>query len=107
LAFDPDDAAAIQSEGRVNDARTVPLSAVATDAGAAPVRIFKTALVPMVVSIASSIALRTATESCKAISDTPLGSNIARRPDATARRADTSHAPHFAGRRDTTDKHAN
>jgi hypothetical protein len=37
---------AIQSEGNVNVASTVPLSAVATDAGAAPVRIFNTALRP-------------------------------------------------------------
>jgi hypothetical protein len=68
----PADAAAIQSEGRVSVARTVPLSAVATEAGGAPVRIFNTALVPMVVSIASNIAFRTATESCKAISNTPI-----------------------------------
>ena len=50
----------------------MPLSAVAHPAGGAPVRIFITADVPMVVSIASNIAFRTATESCKAISNTPI-----------------------------------
>jgi hypothetical protein len=65
--FDPLDAAASQSDGREIDTSTVPLSAVAQLAGAAPVRIFRTADVPIVVSIASSCALRTATESCVAI----------------------------------------
>jgi hypothetical protein len=72
FALLPLDAPAIQSEGNVNVASTVPLSAVATDAGAAPVRIFNTALVPMVVSIASSIAFLTAALNCKAISTTPM-----------------------------------
>jgi hypothetical protein len=62
FALLPDDAAAIQSDGRVSVANTVPLSDVATFAGAAPVRIFSTALVPIVVSMASSRALRTPTE---------------------------------------------
>src|SRR4029434_303880 len=56
-------AAFIQSLGKVNVASTVPLSAVATFAGCAPVRILSTALVPMAVSIASSRALRTVSES--------------------------------------------
>jgi hypothetical protein len=62
FALLPDDAAAIQSDGKESVASTVPLSAVATFAGAAPVRIFNTALVLIVDSIASSRALRTATE---------------------------------------------
>ena len=46
-AFVPPDAAAIQSDGRLSVASTVPESAVATVAGAAPVRILSTALVLM------------------------------------------------------------
>jgi hypothetical protein len=60
-------AAAIQSDGRLIVASTVPLSAAAQLAGALPVKIFITADAPAVVSIASNRALRTATESCTAI----------------------------------------
>src|SRR4030095_3886795 len=56
-------AAFIQSLGNVSVASTVPLSAVATFAGCAPVRILSTALVPIAVSIASTRALRTVSES--------------------------------------------
>ncbi len=62
LALAPADAAASQSDGRLSVARTVPLSAVAQFAGAAPLRIFRTAEVPIAVSIASSSASRTAAE---------------------------------------------
>lgn len=62
-AFAPEAAAASQSEGRVSVARTVPESAVAQVAGAAPVRIRISAEVLIVVSMLSRRALRTATES--------------------------------------------
>lgn len=62
LALLPDDAAAIQSDGRARVANSDPLSAVAQSAGAAPVRIYRFALVPMVVSIASNRALRAVTD---------------------------------------------
>jgi hypothetical protein len=58
----PPDAAAIQSEGKVIETRTEPLSAVAHVAGGAPVRISRVGSVPVVVSIASSCALRDDTE---------------------------------------------
>jgi hypothetical protein len=61
--LEPEAAAAIQSAGRVRDASTVPESAVATSAGAAPDLIFNTASVPMVDSIASKRAFRTLVES--------------------------------------------
>ena len=51
LAFDPLEAAASQSEGKVSVASTVPESAVPQSAGAAPVRILRMGEVPIVVSI--------------------------------------------------------
>lgn len=48
FALDPDDAAAIQSDGRLSVASTVPLSAAAQLAGAAPVLILRIAEVPIV-----------------------------------------------------------
>src|SRR3569623_1386255 len=72
LAFVPLDAAAIQSDGSASVASTVPLSAPAQLAGAAPVRILRTALTPIVDSTASSFALRTATLYCNAIVVSPL-----------------------------------
>lgn len=62
LALLPDDAAAIQSDGRAIVANSDPLSAVAQSAGADPVRIYRLALVPVVDSIVSNRALRTATD---------------------------------------------
>jgi hypothetical protein len=63
FALEPEDAFAIQSEGRVRVARTVPEFAVAQSAGGAPVRIVRIGAVPIVVSIASSLALRAVIES--------------------------------------------
>ena len=60
--FEPDEAAAIQSDGRLIVARTVPLSAEAQVAGGLPERMRRIADAPIVVSKASSWALRTATE---------------------------------------------
>jgi hypothetical protein len=60
--FWPVAAAAIQSEGIVIVAKAVPLSAVAQSAGGEPVRIFMIGEVPIAVSTASSLALRTVTE---------------------------------------------
>lgn len=71
IALEPLEAADIQSEGRVKEASTVPLSAVAQLAGTEPVRIFNTALVPTAVSMASNLAFRTVTENCKVIFHTP------------------------------------
>lgn len=71
IALEPLEAADIQSEGRVKEASTVPLSAVAQLAGTEPVRIFNTALVPIVVSTTSSLAFRTVVENCKVIPHTP------------------------------------
>jgi hypothetical protein len=68
FAFDPLDAAASQSDGKFSVASTVPESAAAQSAGAAPVRILMIADVPIVVSIASSRVLRTAVLSCSAMS---------------------------------------
>ena len=59
-ALVPPEAAAIQSDGRLSVASTVPLSAVAQFAGAVPVLIFMIAEVPVAVSTASSLAFRTA-----------------------------------------------
>ena len=56
------DAAAIQSLGSVISTKIVPVSAAATFAGGAPVRMRRIALVPIVASIASSLAFRSATE---------------------------------------------
>jgi hypothetical protein len=61
--LEPLDAAAIQSDGRLSVARTVPVAAAATLAGAEPVLIFRIALAPIAVSIASSRAFLTAAES--------------------------------------------
>src|SRR6185295_9602733 len=66
-AFEPPDAAAIQSEGRGIVASTVPASASVMFVGGAPVRSFSTALAPMAASMASSFALRTATDSFTAM----------------------------------------
>jgi hypothetical protein len=63
IAFCAEAALASQSEGRLTVATTVPLSAVATVAGGAPVLILRTADTPIAVSIASSLALRTVVES--------------------------------------------
>jgi hypothetical protein len=63
FAFEPLDAAAIQSLGHVISARIEPVSAAAQFAGADPVRIRMIADVPTVVSIESSLALRTEVES--------------------------------------------
>jgi hypothetical protein len=60
--FDALDAAAIQSDGRLTVARTVPELDAAQFAGADPVRIVKIGDVPAVVSIASRRALLTVTE---------------------------------------------
>lgn len=62
FAFDPEEAAASQSEGRFSVARTVPASAVATFAGTVPERIFRTAEVPIAVSSASRRAFYEAVE---------------------------------------------
>lgn len=51
IALDPDDAAAIQSEGQLISTSNVPLSAAAQFAGGEPVLIRSLALVPIVVSI--------------------------------------------------------
>ena len=69
LALLPVAAALCQSEGQVTSASTVPESAEAQEAGAEPDLIFNRAEVPIVVSIESSTALRTATESCIGFSD--------------------------------------
>lgn len=62
FAFDPLDAPAIQSEGRLRVANTVPVSEAEQSAGAAPVRIFMTALVLITVSMESSLPFLTATD---------------------------------------------
>lgn len=61
-ALAPPDAIAIQSLGSVKVARTVPELAVAQFAGCAPVLIVRIGDVLIVDSIASSLALRTATD---------------------------------------------
>ena len=58
------EAVAIQSDGKVSVASSVPESAVAQSAGLVPVKISKRAPVPIVDSIASRRALLTATEYC-------------------------------------------
>jgi hypothetical protein len=63
----PEAAAAIQSAGNVIDANVDPLSDAVQLPGCAPVLIFRTAVAPMVVSIALMRALRTASLSCIAI----------------------------------------
>ena len=65
LALVPDEAAAIQSDGRVTVARTVPESAAAQLAGTEPVLIFIIGDVDIVDSTTSRRALRTATEYCR------------------------------------------
>src|SRR5437899_3323234 len=65
--FAPDAAFAIQSEGRLIVARTVPVAVVLQSAGGAPVRIFIIGDVPTAVSIASRAALRAAVENWNAI----------------------------------------
>lgn len=66
FALLPLEAAAIQSEGNVSVAKTVPVSPAAQFAGADPVRIFNTADALMAVSTASSFAFLTATLYCRA-----------------------------------------
>ena len=66
LALEPELAAAIQSDGSVIVARTVPLFDAAQLAGGAPVRLSKIGEVPTAVSMGSRRALRAATESCSA-----------------------------------------
>jgi hypothetical protein len=61
IAFAPDDAAAIQSDGRLIVARTVPVRVAAQFAGTVPERISNEQDVPFVDSIVSSRALRVAT----------------------------------------------
>ena len=63
----PPDAAAIQSDGSVQVASTVPLSAVPQLAGTDPDLILRTALVPMVDSTTSRRAFLTAVEYWRAI----------------------------------------
>lgn len=65
IALVPDEAAAIQSEGKFNVATTVPASAVAHVAGTEPVRMRMMAEVPIVDSTASRRAFRTAVLYCK------------------------------------------
>ena len=60
--FDAADALASQSDGSTIVASTVPDRAVAHVAGAEPVRMVSVGVVLIVVSIASSDALRTAVE---------------------------------------------
>lgn len=67
FAFDALEALAIQSDGRLTVASTVPEFAAAQFAGAAPVLIVKIGEVPIVLSIASRRALFTVTEYCKDI----------------------------------------
>jgi hypothetical protein len=62
MVFVPPLAAFIQSAGHEIEASSVPVFAAAQFAGGAPVKNFKTADAPIVVSIESSIALRTAVE---------------------------------------------
>src|SRR5690606_3608834 len=62
ITFTPFAAGAIQSDGRLSVASTVPVSAAAQLAGGGPERISRIGDVPIVVSIASRRALRTATE---------------------------------------------
>src|SRR5688572_19369573 len=92
FAFDPDAAAAIQSDGSAIVASTVPASAAAQFAGAAPLRISRDGEAPTVDSIASRRALRTASESCRAIlvilrREGGDGSSPRRNNDATRSRA--------------------
>lgn len=72
MLLEPEAAFAIQSAGRFSVASTVPESAVAHDAGAAPVRMRRMAEAPMAVSMASRRALRTSTENWMALSDYSL-----------------------------------
>lgn len=62
FALEPEDAAAIQSDGREHVARTVPELAAAQLAGAEPDLICNTGDVPIVVSTTSSFAFLTAVE---------------------------------------------
>src|SRR5574343_14417 len=71
LVLLPELAAFIQSEGRETVLKTVPESAAAQLAGADPVTILRTALVPTVVSIASSLAFLTLVDNCIAIIISP------------------------------------
>src|ERR1041384_2427707 len=64
LDLAPPEAAAIQSDGKVTVASTVPLSAPAQLTGGAAVLILRIALTPIVVSRTSRRALRTAVEYC-------------------------------------------
>jgi hypothetical protein len=66
-ALAPPEAAAIQSEGNVRVARTVPELAAAQLAGAAPVLIVRIGAVPIVDSIWSNRAFLTLVDNCKAI----------------------------------------
>ena len=67
MALLPDDAAAIQSEGRSSVANTVPVRAAAQLAGGVLDRISSEQLVPLVLSIVSSRALRVETLNCIAM----------------------------------------
>src|SRR5687768_2748841 len=71
FALLPLDAAAMKSEGRVISTRSVPVSAAAQLLGGAPELIRSFGDVPMVVSKASSWALRTLTLYCRAITRLP------------------------------------
>jgi hypothetical protein len=61
MAFAPDDAAAIQSDGRLIVASTVPVRVAAQFAGTEPERISSEQDVPFVDSIVSSLAFLVAT----------------------------------------------
>jgi hypothetical protein len=61
MAFAPDDAAAIQSDGRLIVASTVPVRVAAQFAGTVPLRISSEQDVPFVLSIVSSLAFLVAT----------------------------------------------
>src|SRR5574343_345238 len=71
LVLLPELAAFIQSLGKLTVDKTVPESAAAQLAGAEPVNILRTALVPIAVSIASNLAFRTVVDNCIAIIISP------------------------------------
>ena len=71
--FTPDAAPPIQSDGSVIVTPTVPVRDAAALAGAEPERISRIGVVPAIVSIASSIALRSSVENCRAIITSPGG----------------------------------
>jgi len=84
LAFVPLDAAAIQSDGSVNVARTVPLSAVAQSDGGEPVRMRMIGSVLIAVSTASSLAFLTKVEYWRAKVYSPLSAALAASSMASA-----------------------